>query len=98
MDCDVIKDLIPLYIDGCCSEESKRLVKEHIEKCDECKRLIEDMVAPTEVASVSVAPKTFNKVNEWTASVMQSVLLFLSFAFPEWVNPCRQCTFVFTSS
>lgn len=30
MNCDIVKDLIPLYIDGCCSEESKIAVKEHM--------------------------------------------------------------------
>ena len=36
MDCKIINDLIPLYIDGCCSEESKKAVNEHIEKCSSC--------------------------------------------------------------
>ena len=43
MDCNVIKDLIPLYIDGCCSPESADLVKTHIEKCEECRSLWETM-------------------------------------------------------
>ena len=35
--CDIIKDLLPLYIDGACSDESARAVKEHLEECDGCK-------------------------------------------------------------
>lgn len=79
MDCNVVRDLIPLYIDECCSEESAIIVKEHIEGCDACKKLLEDMGMPTNVISVSKAPAEFNKLNNWKASVLQSVLLFFSF-------------------
>ena len=79
MNCNVIKDLIPLYIDGCCSEESKKLVKEHIECCDACKNLLEDMNLPSDVVTVSKRPIKFSKLNDWKASVLQSILLFASF-------------------
>ena len=41
--CDVVKDLIPLYIDDICSQESKQIVEEHIKECDSCKALYESM-------------------------------------------------------
>lgn len=37
--CEVIKDLIPLYSDGVCSETSKTLVEEHLEACDDCRKV-----------------------------------------------------------
>ena len=37
MKCDVIRDLIPNYIDGLNSVESDRLIEEHLTMCDECK-------------------------------------------------------------
>ena len=80
MKCNVIKDLIPLYIDDCCSEESASLVKEHLESCAECKELYEDMKAPTEVVPASAVPKKLKSINGWKASILQSVLLFVSFA------------------
>ncbi len=80
MECNVVKDLIPLYIDGCCSEESEKIVKEHLEHCDSCKKLLAGMQAPSDMVSVSQAPTKMRKLNDWKASVMQSVLLFLSFA------------------
>jgi predicted anti-sigma-YlaC factor YlaD len=42
--CQVIQDLLPLYIDNVCSEESRRMVSEHLESCDECKSLYENMI------------------------------------------------------
>ncbi|BCJ97545.1 DUF4825 domain-containing protein [Anaerocolumna chitinilytica] len=40
--CEIIKDLLPLYIDGVCSEDSKKAVEEHIKTCEDCKRELED--------------------------------------------------------
>lgn len=80
MNCNIVKDLIPLYIDGCCSEESKKIVEEHIRECDDCKKLFEDMKSSSDIITVSESPKTFSKLNDWKASVLQSVFLFFSFA------------------
>ena len=80
MNCNIVKDLIPLYIDGCCSEESEKVVEEHIKDCNECKKFYEDMNAPSDIFAVSKLPKTFSKLNDWKASVLQSVLLFISFS------------------
>ena len=80
MNCNIVKDLIPLYIDGCCSEESGRIIEEHIKECDNCKKLIDDMKAPDDIVFVLEQPKSFSKLNDWKASVLQSVLLFVSFA------------------
>ncbi|MBQ3546780.1 MAG: zf-HC2 domain-containing protein [Lachnospiraceae bacterium] len=41
--CDVILDLLPLYVDGICSKESRNLVEEHIGECESCKNLLENM-------------------------------------------------------
>jgi len=79
MDCNVIKDLIPLYIDGCCSEESEKIVNEHIEKCGSCKKILEEMKEPSDIVSVTQAPTVLNRINDWKASALQSVLLFVSF-------------------
>ena len=34
--CDIIRDLLPLYADEVCSEESRRVVDEHIRECPAC--------------------------------------------------------------
>ena len=36
--CSVIRDLLPLYMDECCSEDSRQAVEKHLEECPECKR------------------------------------------------------------
>ena len=40
MNCDIIKDLIPVYADEICSEATKVCVEEHMKDCSECRRML----------------------------------------------------------
>ncbi|MBR1584970.1 MAG: zf-HC2 domain-containing protein [Clostridia bacterium] len=40
MDCDVIRDLLPLYADDACSEQSRTLVNEHLLDCADCRDML----------------------------------------------------------
>ncbi|MCM1143879.1 MAG: zf-HC2 domain-containing protein [Blautia sp.] len=37
--CDIIRDLLPSYLDNICSETTKEYVKEHLETCEECREI-----------------------------------------------------------
>lgn len=41
--CKVIEDLLPLYHDGICSEESKELVDRHLATCADCKEYLHNL-------------------------------------------------------
>ena len=41
--CDVIQDLMPSYVDGILSEDSRALVEEHMGTCQECRKMLEIM-------------------------------------------------------
>ena len=43
--CDVVRDLMPLCIDGAASAESTKYVDEHVAECEECKAYYEKMKA-----------------------------------------------------
>lgn len=43
MNCNVIKDLLPLYAEDMCSPESKELVEEHLRGCEGCTKELEDI-------------------------------------------------------
>lgn len=36
--CDVIKDLLPLYEDGCCSGQTRKIVEDHLAQCEVCRK------------------------------------------------------------
>lgn len=48
--CNIIKDLLPSYMDAVCSEDSRKLVEVHLNGCRECRNLMEMMTA-TEIVS-----------------------------------------------
>lgn len=79
MNCNIIKDLLPLYVDECCSGESAELVREHLAQCPDCRKACEQMGSaggthPTE--TVKLKPR---RVWDWQASLLQSLMLFISF-------------------
>ena len=57
--CEVIKDLLPLYVDGVASEESCALIEEHLKECEDCRQYLEllreDM---PDISEVSLADET----------------------------------------
>lgn len=46
--CDLIRDLMPLYADGQASEPSRRCIEEHTAHCPACKKLLSEMCTPLE--------------------------------------------------
>ena len=41
--CSIARDLMPLVIDGACSEESSKFVKEHVSECPPCAEIWGEM-------------------------------------------------------
>lgn len=44
--CEVIRDLLPSYVDGLTSETTDGLIEEHLENCAPCKKVLEAMQTP----------------------------------------------------
>lgn len=44
--CEIITDLMPLYIENICSEDSRKLLEEHVNQCEKCSKELEDMRNP----------------------------------------------------
>ena len=45
--CEIVQDLLPLYVDGACSKASAEMIKEHLETCTDCKAIYEQMCSHT---------------------------------------------------
>ena len=41
--CNIIEDLLPLYVDDMVSEDSRQLVEEHLKMCPACRKMQEEM-------------------------------------------------------
>ena len=69
MNCNIIKDLLPSYIDGICSEDTIKLVEEHLSHCEKCNFSLKMMQQQTdykpkipEETKKAIAP--FKKINK----------------------------------
>ncbi len=91
LDCNVIQDLLPLYIDDVCSEQSRKLVEEHIKECEICQKFAGSgiitpilHIEPEKAAVEKVVKKGFKKIrNRWAISVIL-VAVVLLMAFVGW--------------
>lgn len=86
MDCEVIKDLIPLYKEGICSNESKKLVEDHIETCPSCKSYFLSLDdneinnnEPLEFISKSIDKNKKNRSRMIGSLVLSLLLIVFSF-------------------
>lgn len=62
MDCEVIRDLLPLYVERLASEKSRELVDEHLAECDSCRMALSQMEISEPVLIHNVDPiKKFKK-------------------------------------
>jgi hypothetical protein len=59
---NAVRDLLPSYIDGICSEETQKEIKEHLLTCGECFKTYEAMAANTE--STETPPLTAEEREE----------------------------------
>ena len=85
MNCNVIQDLLPLFVDRCCSEESAQLVKSHTARCVSCKKTLEAMEQSepelfSEPSDALPRSKGVGKIHIAMASMLQAFLQFMGFA------------------
>lgn len=51
--CEIVRDLLPLYIDGMVSDVSKKSIDNHLEHCTECSEIYHDMACHLEMETPS---------------------------------------------
>ena len=52
--CEVIRDLLPSYIDELTSETTNRVIREHLESCEDCRAVYASMHAPESMPEQNV--------------------------------------------
>ena len=89
--CEVIRDLLPLYADDACSEESRRLVEGHLAECPDCSGMlqrlknneIENGLQMEKQDVIEYGAKQFRKQSATVGSTVSGVLLALN---PEYLE------------
>ncbi|MBR2835524.1 MAG: zf-HC2 domain-containing protein [Coriobacteriales bacterium] len=82
-DCDVIRDLLPLYADDVCSDASRRIIEEHLLECPECAamlgqlrtREIEDNLRSETVEVIANQELRFKRRSAQVGSVIAGIFM-----------------------
>ncbi|MGN0298836.1 MAG: zf-HC2 domain-containing protein [Lachnospiraceae bacterium] len=85
LSCDVIKDLLVLNEDDLCSEDSRKLIEEHLKSCVNCQRYMSYMKNPLPIPQVeeknpeaAVLQKSLHRVkHRWMRSILCGILVFV---------------------
>ncbi len=76
--CDIIKDLLPLYHDGVCSNDSRALIEGHLVECDSCKAELkamnEALFAIDKDQNLKEAEAVKNLSRRWKKGMLKSLL------------------------
>lgn len=85
--CNIAADIMPLYADECCSEDTKKLIEEHVTECDTCREKLAKLKQPmfleqeprlTEESYAKHAKKAFGKLRRrWMVLVLAILLLMI---------------------
>ena len=81
--CEIVQDLLPLYEEDLCSPVSRAAVEEHLQECEKCRGLIEDIQKlkepemPVEASAEEQAvTRSFRKIHrKWRASLLAMLLV-----------------------
>lgn len=91
LSCDVIKDLLPLYVENITSEDSNRLVQKHLEECADCTAYEQDLkegttnkprkleVTPLKFVQQDILKRKRNAII--FISLIVGLLMFITFSY-----------------
>ena len=76
--CEIIKDLLPLYFDDVCSNDSKAVIEEHLATCDSCKSELQVMKESLPINNAEQNLKASESVRKlskrWRSGMKKSIL------------------------
>ena len=84
IDCDVINDVLPLYIENMASNSTKRIVEEHIKTCEKCRSKLNSMTkeidipADFDVEPMNIIKKKMERKNIRTAIMAGIIVLAIA--------------------
>lgn len=92
--CGIIKDLLPLYAENLCGDESREAVEAHLTVCESCRSLLEGMKQPDGTSPVEALPlksisKKIKKKQIRLVALALSLALFLITAYQGRVNQLK---------
>lgn len=90
INCNIIRDILPLYVDGVVSTDTREMVEDHLGCCEKCKKEVEEMkqelYIPVEKEAIFI--KNFKKkwrnkklIISGLSILLTSIILIVAFSF-----------------
>ena len=77
MKCEIIKDLLPSYIDGLTSSESNFEIEEHMKNCPQCKEIFEQMNTEVRTENIEYNKEEIKPFKKLNKRVFRAVVITL---------------------
>lgn len=61
VNCNLIKDILPLYVKGETSTESNAIIEEHLEECEDCRKVHQILLSDDTIVQSSTIDENFGK-------------------------------------
>ena len=92
--CGIIKDLLPLYAENLCGDESREAVEAHLSECENCRSSLEEMrktesASPLEALPLKSISKKIKKKQIRLTALALCLALFLITAYQGRVNQLK---------
>lgn len=85
--CNIIRDLMVLYEDNVCSDESRQMIEEHIADCEECRRLCRMAESELPPVALSGGERQEDSVDEFlTLAKRASKKLEKKLTYRHWIG------------
>ena len=89
--CEIIEDLLPLYVDNVCSAQSRQAVEQHLQECERCRTVFESTQAvpvphiePDSPVEDNAVKKGFRKIRiRWWGTIL-AILALIPIGFLGW--------------
>lgn len=82
LSCEIIEDLMPLYIDNVCSQKSREAIEEHVKDCQHCRAQMDgmDLVPIPQISATQedlTLKKSLKKIKKrWWMSILAILMIF----------------------
>ena len=84
-ECEIVRDILPLYVDEVCSDSSREIIDEHLKECPDCTAYLEQLRASEAVLKKPSIAETLDwaqaltalGVRELTPEILRSTVGFV---------------------
>lgn len=100
-ECEIVRDLLPLYAEGLSSQASNEMIEKHLESCEECRQILKEMkeeAAPQEIPEEKELPltafsKTYRRKKRSLAILIAGICVSVLISLYAWLSAPRYLTY-----